>query len=44
MGSANIAYTKGVPGGKLVQTVNLTATVTAIDQAERKATLHSSRR
>ena len=41
-GSANITYTKGVPGGKLVQTVKVTATVTAIDQAERKATLQKA--
>jgi Cu/Ag efflux protein CusF len=39
VGSANIAYTKGVPGGVLVQTVKVTATVTGIDPAERKATL-----
>jgi hypothetical protein len=42
VGSANIAYTKGVPGGVLVQTVKITATVTAIDQAERKLTLQAS--
>jgi hypothetical protein len=39
VGSANITYTKGVPGGVLVQTVKVTATVTAIDQAKRQATL-----
>jgi hypothetical protein len=38
-GSARITYTKGVPGGEIVQTVKMTATVTAIDQAQRKATL-----
>jgi hypothetical protein len=42
VGSANITYTKGVPGGVLVQTVKITATVTAIDPAERKATLQGS--
>jgi translation elongation factor P/translation initiation factor 5A len=35
-------YTKGVPGGVVVQTVKMTATVTAIDQAKRKATLLAS--
>ena len=35
-------YTKGVPGGVVVQTVKVTATVTAIDQAKRKATLLAS--
>ena len=39
VGSANITYTKGQPGGVLVQTVKVSATVTAIDQAERQATL-----
>jgi Cu/Ag efflux protein CusF len=38
-GTARISYTKGVPGGEIVQTVKMSATVTAIDQAERKATL-----
>jgi len=42
VGSGRITYTKGVPGGKLVQTVKMTATVTAIDQAKRKATLLAS--
>ena len=35
-------YTKGVPGGVVVQTVKMAATVTAIDQAKRKATLLAS--
>jgi translation elongation factor P/translation initiation factor 5A len=35
-------YTKGVPGGTVVQTVKMTATVTAIDQAKRTATLQAS--
>ena len=39
VGSSRITYTKGVPGGVIVQTVKVTATVTAIDQATRKATL-----
>jgi hypothetical protein len=42
VGSARITYTKGVPGGLLIQTVKITAIVTAIDQAERKATLQGS--
>jgi hypothetical protein len=42
VGSANISYTKGVPGGVLVQTVKVTATVTAIDPAERTATLQGA--
>jgi hypothetical protein len=42
VGSANITYTKGVPGGVLVQTVKTTATVTAIDQAERQMRLQGS--
>ena len=41
-GSARITYTKGVPGGVIVQTVKLTATVAAIDQAKRTATLLKS--
>jgi hypothetical protein len=32
-------YEKGVPGGTVVETYNLTATVTAIDTAARKITL-----
>jgi hypothetical protein len=39
VGSASVSYTKGVPGGVIVQTVKLTATVTAIDHAKRTATL-----
>jgi hypothetical protein len=38
-GNARISYTKGVPGGTIEQTVKMTATVTAIDQAKRTATL-----
>jgi hypothetical protein len=38
-GKAKIAYAKGVPGGTIVQTVKMTATVTAVDQAKRTATL-----
>jgi hypothetical protein len=39
VGSARLAYTEGVPGGVVLQTFKTTATVTAIDQAKRKATL-----
>ena len=39
VGSAMESYRKGVPGGVVVQTVKVTATVTGIDQAKRKATL-----
>jgi len=39
VGSAVMIYTKGVPGGVIVQTVKVTATVTALDPAKRKATL-----
>jgi hypothetical protein len=39
VGSARITYTKGVPGGVLVQTFKTPAKVTAIDQDEHKATL-----
>jgi len=42
VGSARIDYTKGVPGGTIVQTFKTTATVTAIDQAKRTATLRGS--
>jgi Cu/Ag efflux protein CusF len=38
-GAAVETYKKGVPGGVIVQTVKVTATVTAIDQVKRKATL-----
>jgi len=39
VGSAVETYKKGVPGGVIVQTVKVTATVTAIDHAKRTATL-----
>jgi translation elongation factor P/translation initiation factor 5A len=42
VGTSKITYTKGVPGGVIVQTVKMTATVTAIDQAKRTATLLAS--
>jgi Cu/Ag efflux protein CusF len=42
VGSAYIKYNKGEGGGVLVQTVNVTATVTAIDQAERKVTFQGA--
>jgi hypothetical protein len=42
VGSARIDYTKGVPGGTITQTFKTTATVTAIDQAKRTATLRGS--
>ena len=42
VGSARMDYTKGVPGGTIVQTFKTTATVTAIDQAKRTATLLGS--
>jgi hypothetical protein len=38
VGSASVHHTKGVPGGVIVQTVKLTAIVTAIDHAKRTAT------
>lgn len=37
-----IAYQEGVPGGVIVNTVNVSAKVTAIDQAKRKVTLQGS--
>jgi hypothetical protein len=37
--SARVSHTKGVPGGVIVQTVKMTATVIAIDHAKRTATL-----
>jgi hypothetical protein len=40
--TSRITYTKGVPGGMIVQTVKMTATVAAIDQAKRTATLLGS--
>ena len=42
VGSARIDYTKGVPGGVIVQTFKTTVTVTAIDQAKRTATFLGS--
>ncbi len=42
VGSARIDFTKGVPGGTITQTFKTTATVTAIDQAQRTATLRGS--
>jgi len=39
VGSSVVSYRKGVPGEVIVQTVKVTATVTAIDQVKRKATL-----
>jgi hypothetical protein len=42
VGSARMDYTKGVPGGTIVQTFKTTARVTAIDQAKRTATLRGS--
>ena len=42
VGSARMDYTKGVPGGTITQTFKTSATVTAIDQAKRTATLRGS--
>jgi len=42
VGSSRIIYSKGVPGGVILQTFKTTATVTAIDQAKRQATLLGS--
>jgi hypothetical protein len=39
VGSARVTYTKGVPGGVILQTVKIVATVAAIDPAKRQATL-----
>ena len=39
VGTASVSYTKGVPGGVIVQTAKMTATVTAINHAKRTATL-----
>jgi hypothetical protein len=39
VGSARVPDTKGVPGGVIVQTITTSATVVAMDQAEREATL-----
>ena len=38
-GEAGIAYQEGVPGGVIVNTVDVSARVTAIDKANRKVTL-----
>lgn len=38
-GSTVAAYQEGVPGGVIVDTVQITATVTAVDHAKRTATL-----
>jgi hypothetical protein len=42
VGSSVMTYKKGVPGEAIVQTVKVTATVTALDQAKRQATLMAS--
>lgn len=42
VGSSVMSYKKGVPGEIIVQTVKVTATVTAIDQVKRKATLQGT--
>ena len=42
VGSAEVTYKKGVPGGMVVQTDKVTATVTAVDQAKRTATLQGA--
>jgi hypothetical protein len=39
VGSGEVSYKEGVPGGLLVQTVKLTASVAAIDQDKRIVTL-----
>jgi hypothetical protein len=41
-GSSSTAFAAGVPGGASTQTIELTATVAAIDKATRKITLLSS--
>jgi hypothetical protein len=41
VGSGWFTYTKGQPGGVRVQTIKITATVTAIDKAKRNATLRT---
>ncbi len=38
-GAAGVAYEKGVPGGVMVETYKMTATVTGIDADNRKVTL-----
>jgi len=42
VGSAEVTYKKGVPGGMVVQTDKVTATVTTIDQVKRTATLQGA--
>lgn len=42
VGSAVEIYEKGVPGQMIVQTVQVTATVTAMDQVHRQATLQGA--
>lgn len=42
VGTARITYAKGVPGGVLVQTMKIAATVAATDQAKRLATLQAT--
>ena len=37
--TTGLSYQEGVPGGVIVNTLNVSARVTAIDKAERKATL-----
>jgi hypothetical protein len=39
VGSSRISYKQGAPGAEVVQTFKTTATVTAVDQAKRRATL-----
>ncbi len=41
-GTTTVATQKGVPGGTIVDTYKITATVTAIDAAKRKVTLVTS--
>jgi hypothetical protein len=42
VGSGWFTYTKDQPGGVRVQTIKITATVTAMDKAKRNATLRAS--
>jgi hypothetical protein len=44
VGSGRITYTKGAPGGEIVQTVETTAIVTAMDEAKRLAKLQTPNR
>ena len=41
-GTSMITFTKGVPGGTIVQTFKMSATVTALDHTKRQATLLDS--